>query len=128
MNFYSRCRRLKPSGRLAQTNGLDFTLDLPWVARFDLFRLVPDHAFRYWHGGRGETQHLALDQDSGEFNAVQLSLNTQAAGSTSASDSASDSASASSTASSRTSIIDLDFSSFIIGEGSVTAFFILMVR
>ena len=124
MNFYSWSRRLQPSGRLAQSNGLDFTLDAPWVTRFDLFRLVPDHAFRYRHGSRGKTQYLALDQDSGEFNAVQLSLNNQAAGSTSASDSAS----ASSTASSRTPIIDLDFSSFIIGEGSVTAFFILMVR
>jgi hypothetical protein len=76
MNFYSWSHRLKPPGRLAQTNGLDFTLDAPWVTRFDLFRLVSDHAFRYRHGSRGKTQCLALDQDSGEFNAVQLSLNT----------------------------------------------------
>jgi len=124
MNFYSWGRSLKPLGRLAQTNGLDFTLDAPWITCFDLLRLVPDHAFRYRHGSRGITQFLALDQDSSEFNAVQLSLNNQAAGSTSASASVS----TSSTASSRTSIIDLDFSSFIIGEGPVTAFFILMVR
>jgi len=126
MNLDSRCRRLQPPGRLAQTNGLDFTLDAPWIACFDLLRLVPDHAFRYRHGSRGKTQYLALDQDSGQFNAVQLSLNNQAAGSTSTSASAS--ASTSGAASSRASIIDLDFSSFIIGEGSVTAFFILIVR
>ena len=120
MNLHSRCRRLQPLGRLAQADGLDFTFDAPGAPRFNLFRLVCYHAFRYRHGGRRETQRLALDQDSGEFDAVQLSLNYQAAGA--------DSVSTSTAATSRTSIIDFDFSSFIIGDGPVTAFFILMVR
>ena len=121
MNRHSRCCRLQPPRRLAQTDGLDFTLDAPRATRFDLLRLMPDHTFRYRHAGRGETQRFALDQDSGQFNAVQLSLDSQAAGCSAA-------ASTSTATSSRTSIIDLDFSSFIIGEGSVIARFILMVR
>ena len=121
MNRHSRCCRLQPLRRLAQTNGLDFTLDAPRATRFDLLRLVPDHTFRHRHAGRGETQRFALDQDSGQFNAVQLSLNNQAAGCSAA-------ASTTTTASSRASIIDLDFSSFIIGDGSVIARLVLMVR
>ena len=121
MNRHSRCRRLQPLGRLAQTDGLDFALDAPRAARFDLFRLMPDHTLRYRHLGRSETQCAALDQDSGQFNAVQLSLNIQAAGCSAA-------ASTTTTASSRASIIDLDFSSFIIGDGSVIARLVLMVR
>ena len=120
MHLHSRCRRLQPLGRLAQGNGLDFALDAPRAPRFNLFRLVRYRAFHYRHGGRRVTQRLARDQDSGEFNAVQLSLNYQAAGAASAS--------VSTGASSRTSIIDFDFSSFIIGDGVVIAFFILMVR
>lgn len=120
-NRHSRCRCLQPLGRLAQTDGLDFTLDAPRTTRFDLLRLMPDHTFRYRHPGRGETQRTALDQDSSQFNAIQLSLDNQAAGCSAA-------ATASTAASSRTSIIDLDFSSFIIGDGSVIARFILMVR
>ena len=95
-------------------------LDAPRAARFDLFRLMPDHTLRYRHLGRSEPQSAALDQNSGQFNAVQLSLNSQAAGCSAAT--------TSTAASSRTSIIDLDFSSFIIGDGSVTARFILMIR
>ncbi|MBS1229156.1 MAG: hypothetical protein H6R17_2433 [Proteobacteria bacterium] len=121
MNRHSRCRSLQPSRRLTQTDGLDFALDTPRATRFNLLRLVPDHTFRYRHLGRGETQRAALDQDSSQFNAIQLSLDSQAAGCSAA-------ASTATTASSRTSIIDLDFSSFIIGDGSVTARFILMVR
>ena len=120
MNRHSRCRRLQPLGRLAQTDGLDFALDAPRATRFDLFRLMPDHTLRYRHLGRSEPQSAALDQNSGQFNAVQLSLNSQAAGCSAAA--------TSTAASSRTSIIDLDFSSFIIGDGSVTARFILMIR
>jgi hypothetical protein len=60
--------------------------------------------------GRRETQRLALDQDSGQLDAVQQSLDNQAAG-------CSAGATASAGAGSRTSSIDLDFSSFIIGEG-----------
>lgn len=94
---------------------------MPGTTCFDLFRLMPDHTFRYRHGGWGKTQRLALDQDTGDFNAIQLSLGNQA-------DGCSASTAGSAAASSRTSIIDFDFSSFIIGEGVVTAFFILMVR
>ena len=120
MNSRSRCRRLQPLGRLAQADGLNFTLDAPLTTGFKLLRLVPDQAFDDRHRGWSETQRLALDQRSSEFNAVQLRLNNQAAGAASAT--------ASAGAAGRTSIIDLDFSSFIIGDGSVTAFFILMVR
>ena len=120
MHRHSRCRRLQPLGRLAQTDGLDFALDAPRTARFDLFRLMTDHALGDRHSGRGETQRTALDQDTGQFKLVQLSLNNQAAGCSAAA--------TSTAASSRTSIIDLDFSSFIIGDGSVTARFILMIR
>ena len=122
MNRYSRSCRLQPPGRLAQTDGLDFALDAPRATRFNLLRLVADHTFRHRHLSRGETQRFALDQCSSQLNAVQLSLYSQAAGSTTAA------ASTSTVASSRTSIIDLDFSSFIIGDGSVIARLVLMVR
>lgn len=118
MKPHSRCRCLQPPGGLAQTDGLDFTLDTPCTTRLDLVRLMPDQYFRYRHGGRGITKCLALDQDAGEFYAIQLSLNNQSAA-TSATSAA---------GSSWAPIIDFDLSSFIIGEGVVTARFILTVR
>jgi hypothetical protein len=46
---------------------------------FNLFRLMSDQTFRDRHAGRRKTQRLALDQDSAELDAVQQSLDNQAA-------------------------------------------------
>ena len=116
-----RRRGLQPFGGFTQTDGLDFTFNPPWATGFDLFRLMSNDAFRNRHAGRGVTQRLALDQCSREFDAVQLSLGNQFAGAGWTSASAAG-------CSSWASIIERDFSSFIIGEGVVTARFILMVR
>ena len=113
-----RTRRLQPACRRTQGNRLDFTLDTSWAARFDLLGLMPDQAFRDRYAGRRKAQGLALDQDPTELDAVQQSLENQAAGC----------AAGSAGAGSRTSSIDFDFSSFIIGEGVVTARLVLIVR
>jgi hypothetical protein len=70
----SGIRRLQPPGRFADTDRLDFAIDAPRFSGLDLLRLVPDHAFHHRHAGRSETQRLALDQGSREFDAVQRSL------------------------------------------------------
>ncbi len=72
MNRNSRCRRLQPLGRVAQSNRLDFAFDLARAPCFALLGCVTDHAFGDRDAGRGVTQRLALEQDAGEFNAVQL--------------------------------------------------------
>ena len=71
--------RLQPACRRAQGDGLDFALDSAWTTGLDLLRLMPDQAFHDRHAGRSETQRLALDQDSGELDAVQQRLDNQAA-------------------------------------------------
>mgnify|MGYP001417973632 CR=1 FL=1 len=110
---------MQPLCRRPQGDGLDFTLDVSWATRFNLLRLMPDQTFRYRHTGWRKTQRFALDQGSSEFNAVQQSLvNNQAAGS----------AAASAGAGSRTSSKDFDLSSFIIGDGVLTARLVLIVR
>ena len=73
---------------------------------------MPDQAFHYRHTGRCKTLRLALDQDTNKLDAVQQSLDNQAAGSAAA----------------RASSSDLDFSSFIIGDGPLTARLVLIVR
>ncbi len=114
----ARSRRLQPLRHAAQGNRLDFAFDAPPAAGFELFRLVPDQAFADRHAGRRETQRLALDQGSGQLDAIQRSLDNQAAGCPAASPAAG----------SRTSSIDFDFSSFIIGDGEVTARLVRIVR
>lgn len=114
-----RICRLQPLCRGTQSNGLDFTFDTSWTTRFELFGLVPDQTFHYRHTSRRKTQRLALDQDSSELDAVQQSLSNQAAGSPAASSAGSGSRACSS---------DLDFSSFIIGDGPLTARLVLIVR
>src|SRR6185369_6750890 len=41
MDRRSRICRLQPLGCRAQADRLDFALDTPWAARFDLLRLMP---------------------------------------------------------------------------------------
>ncbi len=126
----SRRGGLQPLGGRTQADGLDFTLDAPWTPRFHLFRPMPDHTFHDRHAGRGETQRFALNQGSGQFDrifrSIQQSLDNQAAGCSAGLAAAS--AGADTAASALASIIDLDFSSFIIGDGVVMARLVLMVR
>ena len=79
---------------------------------------MPDQAFRDRYAGRRKAQGLALDQDPTELDAVKQSLENQAAGC----------AAGSAGAGSRTSSKDLDFSSFIIGEGVLTARLVRIVK
>ena len=121
---------LQPLGGRAQADGMDFTLDAPWTPRFHLFRPMHDHTFHDRHAGRGETQRFALYQGSGQFDRIfrsmQQSLDNQASATASAG--AGVATGAVTGASALTSIIDLDFSSFIIGDGVVMARLVLMVR
>ncbi len=112
---------LKPVSCVAKGNRLYVASNPPWTPGLHLLRLVFKHTFGHWHASRGKSQRLALDQGSAEFDPVQSSLDNQAAVSASVLPSAAASSEAA-------AIIDLDFSSFIIGDGVVTAFFILMVR
>ena len=116
-NQHSRNCRLQPLRRFAQTDGLDFALDAPCAACFNLLRLMSNHAFGNRYGCRCIAQGTTFHQRSNQFNPVQLSLNNQLAAAALVSAGASEAAS-----------IDFDFSSFIIGDGVVTAFFILIVR
>ena len=116
-NQHSWNCRLQPLRRFAQTDRLDFALDAPNAACFNLFRLMSNHAFGNRYGCRCITQSATFHQRSNQFNPVQLSLNNQLAAAALASAGASEAVN-----------IDFDLSSFIIGEGVVTAFFILMVR
>ena len=79
---------------------------------------MPDQAFADRHTSRCKTQRLALDQGSGELDAVQQRLVNQAAGCPAVA----------AGAGSRTSSSDLDFSSFIIGDGVLTARLVRIVR
>jgi hypothetical protein len=72
MDRDSRCRSLQPLRRFAQADGLDFAFDAPRATRLALFGFVTDHAFGDRQTGRRKAQRLALDQDSGEFDTVQL--------------------------------------------------------
>ena len=114
---------MQPLCRCTQGDGLDFAFDTPWAARFKLLGLMPDQAFHYRHTGRCKTLRLALDQDTNKLDAVQQSLDNQAAGSAAAWSTA-----ASAGEGSRASSSDLDFSSFIIGDGPLTARLVLIVR
>ena len=116
-NYCTWNRRLQPLRHFAQTDRLDFTLDAPCATRFNLLRLMGNHALGNWYGGRRVAQGTTFNQCSNQFNPVQLSLNNQLATAALVSAGASEAGS-----------IDFDLSSFIIGEGVVTAFFILMVR
>ena len=44
------------------------------MACLDLLRTVPEYAFRHRHAGGGVAQGLALGQDAGKLNAIQLNL------------------------------------------------------
>ena len=74
LDLNSRRRRLQPFRVIPEGHGVKFTLDEPGVACLDLFRTVPNHAFRHRHAGGGVAQGLALDQDAGKLDAIQLSL------------------------------------------------------
>ena len=89
---------------------------LSHYARFCLLRRVPKQGFDYRNSRRGVAQTLALNQLTGNFDAIQVSLCFQA--------SAASCGSATTSPASK----DFDFSSFIIGEGVLTARFILTVR
>ena len=41
---------------------------------FDLLRTMPDLTFRHRYAGGGVAQGLALGQDAGKLNAIQLNL------------------------------------------------------
>jgi len=118
----SGSRGLQPLRRLTDGQCLDVAFDLPRAAGFDLLRAVRDQAFDHRHAGRGVTQGFPLDQRAGQLEAIQCgdsaNPDTQAAGA------AGDSLGAAS----RVSSIDFDFSSFIIGEGVVTARLVRMIR
>ena len=76
---------MQPIGVLPQADGLDFALHPSRTAGFDLLRNVPDDTFGDRHTGRRKTQHLAFAQGSGQFDAVQPSLDNQFAAGASAS-------------------------------------------
>jgi len=109
-------RGLQPACRFAESDRRQLTLDAAMAAGLELLRLVTDQALRDRYAGRGEAQRLALDQDSAELDPVQQRLGVQAAGCSPVA------------AGSRTSSSDLDFSSFIIGDGALTARLVLIVR
>ena len=116
-NHRSWYYRLQPLRRFTQANRLDFAFNATCTARLNLLRLMGNHAFSHRYGCRCIAQGTAFNQRSNQFDPVQLSLNNQFAAAAPVSAGASAAAS-----------IDFDLSSFIIGEGVVTAFFILMVR
>ena len=55
-NRHTRRCCLKPSGRFAEADRMNFTFNTSAHSSFNLFRLVTDHAFRYRHCSRRETQ------------------------------------------------------------------------
>ncbi len=120
---YSGTGFLQPAGCRSDGYRLDVAFDLSRVAGFDLFRVVGDQAFDDRYPGRSEAQRFAFDQRTGQldaiFGAIQPTLAIQAAASP---------AGASAGAGSRASSIDFDFSSFIIGDGVVTARLVRMIR
>lgn len=71
MNGHSGIRRLQPLRYRAQAYRLDFAVNAPRTACFDLLRLMPDHTFSDRQTGRGETLRFALDQYPGELDAIQ---------------------------------------------------------
>jgi hypothetical protein len=117
----TRNRRSQHRRQIAHRHRLHFHRHVAGQSRFALFRFVCQHAACDRHSGRGSTQRQHFGHARIEAQFVQTrfrQLATQAA------------AASLSTglASSDPMFIERDFSSFIIGEGVVTAFFILMVR
>ncbi len=96
----------------------DLTLNAAWATRLDLFRLVSDKPLDNGHTCRRKPHRLTLDENPAQFDAVRQSRDDQAAGC--AADSTCDG--------SRSSSSDLDFSSFIIGDGALTARFVRIVK
>ena len=99
-----------------ESDGADLGLHLPPAARLFLLRLVPDLEFDRGDAGGGVAQRAELDQVAFNLDLVQ------AAGA------GAGAAASAGRPSPRPSISDFDFSSFIIGEGVVTALVILTMR
>ena len=118
-NLRPRCCGLEPPCHISQSDRLNIALNSPLNSGFSLLRLVSNNAFDNRHSRRSKTKRLSLDQGPGQLNAIQLSLDNQLAAASLAFAAGSSCAAAN---------IDFDLSSFIIGEGVVTARFILMVR
>jgi len=62
---------LKPEGVFAQSHDSDFNFHQTLCIAFDLRRAVLQPRFADWNTGRCVAQGLALDQFSGDRNAVQ---------------------------------------------------------
>ena len=117
----ARDRRSQHRRQIAQRHRLHFHRNLAGQARFDLFRFVRQHTAGHRYSGRGSTQRQHFGHARIEAQFVQTRFRQLATQAAAASLSAG-------LASSDPMFIERDFSSFIIGEGVVTAFFILMVR
>ena len=102
-----------------QGHGRDFTRHLALAACLDLFRLVCNEETYYRHARRGVAQRRNFKQAAGQVGEIagdrDSGLRIQAAAPADASDGADVDS-------------ERDFSSFIIGEGSVAACFIFTVR
>ncbi len=71
IDFPAEGYRLKPAGGFAQGHNGDFHLHQAHCTAFGLRGAVLQPSFANRHSGRGIAQSLALDQLSGEFDAVQ---------------------------------------------------------
>ena len=105
----------KPAGGVAQRLDRDLELDAPLAAGLHHFALMAQLRVADRHAGRGIANCVALDQDAGQAQLIPYQVR-QAASAGAAAGAASP------------PISDLDFSSFIIGDGVVTARFILTTR
>lgn len=108
-------RAAEPAGLVAQRLDRDLELETPLAAGLDHVALMAQLRFADRHAGRGVANCVALDQDAGQAQLIPCQVR-QAASAGAAAGAASP------------PISDLDFSSFIIGDGVVTACFIFIVR
>ena len=121
----SDLRRLEPAGRITQGAQRQFHFYPPRAAGFDHIGRMLQYRLADRNPGRGVAQRLAFENLAGDdepvgrpFSVLSCFLDRlQAAASTGAAAGADS-----------VPIRDFDFSSFIIGDGVVTACFIFMVR